>query len=169
MNTLDQMMPGSTEKTEVRAVKVLFQPHHIVVGLSDGRVIFAPLTHYPRLFYASNEELAHFEIVAGGRGISWPDLDEDLSVQGIAEGLPSRESKESIERWLASRGTEGAPRSPASRRRGISSIRMYLRLISDLYGMLTRSPQTEKEKLHREWLLQLRRNAELKKAGGPSK
>lgn len=55
------------------------------VTLQDGRIIATPLEWYPRLLNASPEQLANVEL--GFAGIHWPDLDEDLSVKGMLEGI----------------------------------------------------------------------------------
>jgi hypothetical protein len=51
-------------------------------------------------------ERQHWELIGPGIGIHWPMLDEDISLDGLLRGLPSGESAESFERWLASRGDE---------------------------------------------------------------
>jgi hypothetical protein len=55
----------------------------LVVSLRDGRKIVTPLWWYPRLSNASPEQRAHWELAGAGRGIHWPDVDEDLSLEGI--------------------------------------------------------------------------------------
>ncbi len=59
------------------------------VDLMDGRTIAVPLVWYPRLAAASPEALAYWEPAGGGDGIHWPDLDEDLSTQGLLRGAPA--------------------------------------------------------------------------------
>ena len=76
------------------------------VGLADGRSIPVPLAWYPRLIHATADERAHFRFIGGGEGIHWPDLDEDISVEGIVAGRPSGESPQSLQRWLGSRTTK---------------------------------------------------------------
>ncbi len=61
------------------------------VTLSDGRVITTPLSWYPRLATASPEAQANWEICGAGEGIHWPELDEDLSIEGMLRGQPSVE------------------------------------------------------------------------------
>ena len=56
------------------------------VTLADGRTISVPLEWYPRLLRASPEERANWEIAGAGFGIHWPDVDEDLSVEGLLRG-----------------------------------------------------------------------------------
>jgi hypothetical protein len=62
---------------------------NLIVKLMDGRTISAPLVWYPRLANATPEQRARWEKCAGGFGIHWPDLDEDLSTEGLLRGLPA--------------------------------------------------------------------------------
>ena len=55
----------------------------LTIELSDGRSISAPLVWYPRLLNASSKERNNWELIGEGHGIHWPDLDEDLSMDGI--------------------------------------------------------------------------------------
>jgi hypothetical protein len=71
--------------------------------LEDGRTISVPIGWYPRLAYATPAERASYEITGAGYGIRWPDLDEDLGVEGLLLGRRSTESAESFKRWLDSR------------------------------------------------------------------
>ena len=59
------------------------------VGLMDGRTISVPLAWYPRLAEASEAERRNWEIAGGGYGIHWPDIDEDLSTEGLLRGAPA--------------------------------------------------------------------------------
>ena len=61
----------------------------IVVDLMDGRTISAPLAWYPRLAKGTPDQRANWERCAGGYGIHWPDLDEDLSTEGLLRGAPA--------------------------------------------------------------------------------
>ena len=72
----------------------------LTAELSDGRSISVPLAWYPRLVHATPEERNNWELIGGGMGIHWPDLDEDLSVEGFIKGLKSGESPRSFQRWL---------------------------------------------------------------------
>jgi len=75
----------------------------LTVKLSDGRTISVPLAWYPRLLHGTPGERANWELIGTGDGIHWPDLDEDLSVEGLLAGRRSGETARSLERWLASR------------------------------------------------------------------
>jgi hypothetical protein len=59
------------------------------VRLMDGRTISVPLVWYPRLFNATPEQRSNWQISGGGYGIHWPDVDEDLSTEGMLRGAPA--------------------------------------------------------------------------------
>ena len=63
----------------------------------DGRVITVPLVWYPRLLDATETERNNWQISGGGYGIHWPDIDEDLSTEGLLRGAPAPR-KHSIKR-----------------------------------------------------------------------
>jgi hypothetical protein len=75
----------------------------LTVDLADGRTLSVPLAWYPRLLHGTREEQAHWRLIGGGEGIHWPDLDEDIHVEGLLLGKPSGESQSSLKTWLASR------------------------------------------------------------------
>jgi hypothetical protein len=77
------------EKDHV-AKKVWFEEDYLCVELVDGRVVKAPVEFYPRLRYATEAQRNNFELIGLGTGIHWPDVDEDLSVEGIVLGIPAR-------------------------------------------------------------------------------
>ena len=60
----------------------------LTVELSDGRTIAAPLAWFPRLLPASQRERARWRLISRGHGIHWPQLDEDISVEGLSAGNP---------------------------------------------------------------------------------
>ena len=68
--------------------------------LADGRTISVPLEWFPRLVHATPEERDNWDLSGDGAHIHWPDLDEDISVEGLIAGWPSRETEASFERWL---------------------------------------------------------------------
>jgi hypothetical protein len=55
----------------------------IFVALADGRVIAARYDVFPRLRKANAKQLRHWRLIGGGVGIHWPDVDEDLSTEGL--------------------------------------------------------------------------------------
>lgn len=62
---------------------------YLTVELMDGRIISAPLAWYPRLLEATAEQRSRWERAGGGYGLHWPDLDEDLSTEGLLRGAPA--------------------------------------------------------------------------------
>src|SRR4030042_2440779 len=82
MATLD-IKPGE------RVMDVHFTEDTLSVDLLDGRTITVPLVWYPRLLHATDEQRANWQICGGGYGIHWPDLDEDLSTEGLLIGAPA--------------------------------------------------------------------------------
>ena len=69
-----------------QAHNIICDETSITVELVDGRTITAPLVWFPRLAKASTSELKNWQILGNGEGIHWPDVDEDLSVQGLLLG-----------------------------------------------------------------------------------
>ena len=65
----------------------------LTVELSDGRSISVPLDWFPRLAHATPSERGNWRLIGEGEGVNWPDLDEDISVEGLIAGRPSAESK----------------------------------------------------------------------------
>ena len=61
----------------------------VKVELLDGRTVIVPLAWYPRLLHASPEQRANWKIAGGGYGLHWPDVDEDLSSEGLLRGAPA--------------------------------------------------------------------------------
>lgn len=73
------------------------------VEFTDGRTISVPVAWYPRLSHGTPEERHHWRLIGNGRGLHWPDLDEDISVQNLLAGQPSGESQTSFKKWLDER------------------------------------------------------------------
>ena len=104
----------STLKTDGRVEAVYFTRDSLVVDLIDGRTISVPLNWYPKLLKATSKERAHWEICGGGYGIHWPDIDEDLSTEGLLRGSPApRTSK----LGKTKKGVKLKPRQPIKRSR----------------------------------------------------
>jgi hypothetical protein len=77
MNTLmDEPRAVAGEDVKVTADTLL-------VELSDGRTITAPLAWFPRLLRGTAKERNHERFIGRGEGIRWPDLDEDISLEGL--------------------------------------------------------------------------------------
>ena len=91
-----------------RVIKVSVTDDTLSVDLEDGRTIAVPIGWYPRLAHGTPAERANFQISGAGYGIHWPDLDEDIGVEGLLLGKRSSESPESFAKWLRSRQPAGS-------------------------------------------------------------
>ncbi|WP_428248905.1 DUF2442 domain-containing protein [Ferrovibrio sp.] len=74
---------------DTRVRHVAIDGDKLVVDLMDGRAIAVPLAWYPRLFEATPQQRLNWQIAGGGYGIHWPDVDEDLSTDGLLRGAPA--------------------------------------------------------------------------------
>ena len=82
-------MHGSDVKPGERVKNVHFTEDTIAVDLMDGRTIVVPLAWHPTLLEASTEQRSNWKISGAGYGIHWPDIDEDLSTEGLLRGAPA--------------------------------------------------------------------------------
>ena len=97
------MSSSPIEITIPAAMNVSVTDDTLTVDLSDGRSISVPIAWYPRLAHGSVNERTTWRLIGRGEGIHWPDLDEDISVEALIAGRPSRESQPSFAKWLQSR------------------------------------------------------------------
>ena len=92
---------------ELQTAKVLevnITDDTLTVDLADRRTLSVPLTWYPRLLHGTPEERRNWRLIGNGVGIYWPDLDEDISIEGLLLGRQSGESQKSLQRWMKERG-----------------------------------------------------------------
>ncbi|MBI4459307.1 MAG: DUF2442 domain-containing protein [Acidobacteria bacterium] len=82
-------MHASEVKPGERVKDVHFTEDTMTVDLLDGRTIIVPLVWYPKLLEASPEQRRNWQASGAGYGIHWPDLDEDLSTEGLLRGAPA--------------------------------------------------------------------------------
>ena len=97
-----------TELNQAFARTVSASDEALTVELSDGRTISVPLAWFPRLAHGTPAERARWRLIGGGTGIHWPDIDEDISVEGLLAGRRSGESQASLRRWLEARNVKPA-------------------------------------------------------------
>ncbi len=83
------LAPASDERVK----DIYFTADTLSVDLMDGRTITVPLAWYPRLLHASARQRSKWEKCAGGYGIHWPEIDEDLSTEGLLRGAPAPQSQ----------------------------------------------------------------------------
>jgi hypothetical protein len=86
-----------------RAIHVTVTDDTLSVDLEDGRTIAVPIGWFPRLAYGTVIERTNVQIAGAGFGLYWPDLDEDIGVEGLLLGKKSTESPASFARWLERR------------------------------------------------------------------
>jgi hypothetical protein len=92
-----------TTLTLPRIVSATVTDDTVSVDLEDGRTIAVPIGWYPRLAHGTPAERANMQISGAGYGLHWPELDEDIGIEGLIVGKQSTESTASFERWLQGR------------------------------------------------------------------
>jgi hypothetical protein len=109
------MSSSAVETRLALATRVEVSEDTLTAELADGRTIAVPVAWYPRLASATAEERGAWRLIAGGRGIHWPAVDEDISVANLLAGQPSAESQSSFKKWLEGRAkpSRGRKRSGA--------------------------------------------------------
>ena len=82
-------MAISATASDIRVRSVHVDDERLTVDLMDGRSISVPLAWYPRLLEATAGQRQHYEVAGGGYGLHWPEIDEDLSTEGLLRGAPA--------------------------------------------------------------------------------
>ncbi len=80
---------NTSTKPQERIVDVELDEDRVTAKLADGRTISVPIAWYPRLLHATPEQRLNWQLAGGGYGIHWPDIDEDLSSDGMLRGAPA--------------------------------------------------------------------------------
>ena len=92
---------STATQSEPRIASVKVTNKAIVAHLTDGRIVSVPLKWSWRLSDATPRERARWEIIGEGQGIHWPDVDEDVSLNGMLRGIPAKRP-----RHFAGRGSD---------------------------------------------------------------
>lgn len=79
--------------TEPVAIKVSFDQDSMWIELADGRKLGVPLAYFPRLLKAKVKQRKNYTISGGGTGLHWEDIDEDICVQSLMQGVGDRTSR----------------------------------------------------------------------------
>ena len=83
MNSSLPGMSATVARPVADAVDVAFTKDALLVTLTDGRSVSAPLEWFPRLLHATAKQRRHWRLIGGGIGIHWEDVDEDISVRSL--------------------------------------------------------------------------------------
>ena len=83
-------MNTAAKLQEVRIKDIKITQDKITAHLVDGRIISVPLAWSWRLSEATPQQRAHYEIIGDGEGVHWPDIDEDISAEGMLYGIPAQ-------------------------------------------------------------------------------
>jgi len=75
--------------SDPRIQRVRVTKDQIIADLVDGRVVSVPLAWSWRLSEATPAQRANFRLIGTGQGVHWPDVDEDISVEGLLHGTPA--------------------------------------------------------------------------------
>ncbi len=105
------MSIAASTEPRIRDLKVTSDT--IIAYLVDGRVISVPLAWSWRLSEATPAQRAHFELIGDGQGVHWPDIDEDISVEGMLHGVPAHRPQ-SLTHFRSVQGQEH--REPSNKR-----------------------------------------------------
>ena len=75
---------------EPRIISLDVSEDSITARLADGRTASVPIAWSWRLSNATARQRSTFEFIGNGKGIHWPEIDEDVSARGMLQGTPAR-------------------------------------------------------------------------------
>lgn len=73
----------STSKNRTLVKSVGFGDEKMYIELNTSRVLTVPYSYTKRLENANLEKIKDYKLIAGGTGIHFPQIDEDISIDGI--------------------------------------------------------------------------------------
>ena len=88
---------NTAASTDPRIQEVRITEDEIIAYLVDGRVVSVPLAWSWRLSEATPAQRANFRLIGTGQGIHWPEIDEDISIEGMLHGVPARRPRSNTE------------------------------------------------------------------------
>jgi hypothetical protein len=86
------MRISDAELEATEPVQATCSDAELVVTLANGQKIVTPLWRYPRLLNAMPKQRANYEL--SPFGVHWPDIDEDLSIEGMLLGSKARGARQ---------------------------------------------------------------------------
>ena len=102
------------ETVEPRIQNVKVTSDAIIAYLVDGRVVSVPLVWSWRLSEATARQRGRFDLIGDGQGVHWPEIDEDISVEGMLHGVPAHRPQKSAR---LDRPQANGRRNPSNKRR----------------------------------------------------
>ena len=85
---------NTANNTEPRIKAIKITEELIIADLVDGGTISVPLVWSWRLADATPAQRENYELIRDGQGVHWPDIDEDISAEGMLIGVPARPAKQ---------------------------------------------------------------------------
>lgn len=76
-------------RADARITGIRVTDESITADLADGRTVSVPLAWSWRLSDATPDQRANWRLIGSGQGVHWPDVDEDISVRGMLDGIPA--------------------------------------------------------------------------------
>jgi hypothetical protein len=80
---------STVPRADARITEIRVTDESITADLADGRTVSVPLAWSWRLSDATPEQRANWRLIGSGQGVHWPDVDEDISVRGMLDGIPA--------------------------------------------------------------------------------
>lgn len=78
----------------------------MVIFLNTHKLINLKISDYPLLKNATQKQLDKWQLIAGGVGIHWEELDEDLSLKGFITSIKSKEQRAKLVKLTNKREVE---------------------------------------------------------------
>lgn len=121
---------STVASNDPRIQQVRVTKDEIVANLDDGRVISVPLAWSWRLSEATPSQRARFRLIGSGQGVHWPDVDEDISVEGMLRGTPAPRPKNAATALTATprAGSEERPSRPVRAKRRAAEGGLHARV-----------------------------------------
>ena len=108
---------------ESRIARVEVSDETITAHLVDGRVISVPLAWSWRLSEATPAQRSNWQLIGEGDGVHWPDVDEDISADGMLGGVPARRPRSAVQSRTAPANTARTPRKVKAKARSRAARR----------------------------------------------
>src|ERR1043166_5023810 len=108
---------NTVASSDPRIQDVRVTEDEIIAQLVDGRVISVPLAWSWRLSEATPKQRANFRLIGTGQGVHWPEVDEDISVEGMLHGIPAHRPRAARAPTTRSRAAPNRRTQPPRKRR----------------------------------------------------